>query len=465
MAALAVAAFRGLEYEVGEDGLPICVREIRTADEDEDDFDLDFDPGAEPTPTPARFIPPERRRGATSAVRSARSRREQENHIWDHYSGYVLAHRLRGFRAVFLRTPQGTSVAQGTAALRDLRVGLRRRFPYVDGLVLRRREDGRLVRVRGCGWFADYSLEASDDWSPHYSLMLGVIGYDAVAFEEAISELWALVLSKALRREYVLGLHDIAFGPDLHVGTVRYMAMRKETASGRNAHDFRALLGDELGTNWWHAWGWPCLKLVKVVKGDAKRVRGVSLLELRRRAVVLDDVRRGGRALPDWAGHFPHSRTGTPLHVLSGPWYGAAARYLVTGREEDLEAYRRELHATRRARRQARERETEPDFLGDEAQAESESEVADGSAGSVGEDPDRVGDGIDVGRRSSGSSSSGVRRPPDDRRTSWTAVTRRLTSSLRAFTAFLSSSFVCSGAAMRRAVVRRGRRSLEFEPP
>ena len=105
--------------------------------------------------------------------------------------GYVLAHELGGYLFLVLRTPKGTTVRQGHDETVRLRTGLRKIYPYVDGLEFESNQiDEGLTYVRGKGWHAHWSLERSDDGSPHYQLMVAVFGYDIREFEKTIRGIW-----------------------------------------------------------------------------------------------------------------------------------------------------------------------------------------------------------------------------------------------------------------------------------
>ena len=280
--------------------------------------------------------------GQTPTKRSERSRRAQLNSLLDHFPGFVLAHELGSFLFVSLRTPPGTTPVQGHQAMVRLRTGLEKVFSYVDGLVLQPDLlDESLTYVRGYGWHAHWSLERSDDGSPHYHLLVALFGYDAKEFEAAIRRLWSFTAA---------GPHDVHFGYKLGADTVQYLVGHKRTNSGHDAHDYSDVLGvgASLGTKWWGAWGGRCLQLVK---GHGEYVEGTSLEEMRHRAVASDEARWNGRDVPAYLAHYKDS-TGRPMYVVSGPWLGAAAVYMATG---SLRA----LHEYRRARIRCRERRRE----------------------------------------------------------------------------------------------------------
>ena len=305
-----------------------------------------------PTQAKNTSTPGNVRSGQTEARRSERSRRTQCNNMLDHYPGYVLAHLLGGFRFVSLRTPAGTTVAQGRQALVHLRTGLAKRFPYVSELVLQPDLfDESLLYVRGKGWFADYSLEAPDNGSPHFHLMVAVFGYDPAMFESAICELWEHELKEFLYSSVVFGPHYIHMGKDLGPETVQYMIGHKRTGRGRNPHDFTEWLaeGESLGTDWHGAMGRPCRALVR---GHGEFLDEASVEALRARAVVLDEVRWNGREVPAQFAHFQDRATGRRYYVVSGPWLGSAARYLATGSLRELGSYRRALLQYRRRKRE-----------------------------------------------------------------------------------------------------------------
>ena len=174
------------------------------------------------------------RPGQTGAIRSQRSRKNQLNNILDHLPGYVLAETLGGFRFVSLRTPEGTAVELGHRALVHLRTGLARRFAYVARLELQPDLlDESLVYVRGQGWYGDYSLEASDNLSPHFHIMLAIFGYDPAEFESAIFEVWEDALTKFTNISGPLGPYDVHVGNHLGPETVRYMVGHKRTRRER----------------------------------------------------------------------------------------------------------------------------------------------------------------------------------------------------------------------------------------
>ena len=280
--------------------------------------------------------------GETAPKRGDRSRRAQENSLLDYFAGYVLAYELGGFLFVSLRTPPGTTPAQGNAALVRLRTGLVRLFPYVDGLVLQPDLlDESLEYLCGRGWHAHWSLERSDDGSPHYHVAMALFGYDVAEFESAVRWLWSSTAA---------GPHDIHFGYQLGADTVQYMAGPKETKGGRDAQDFSDFLGDDvsLGTKWWGAWGGRCLQLVK---GHGEYVEGTSVEVLRNRAETIDRIRWNGRDVPAFLSHFVDAKTGQPMYVVSGPWLGAATVYMATGSLRALRDYRRARLRCRERRR------------------------------------------------------------------------------------------------------------------
>ena len=291
------------------------------------------------------------RPGQTEAIRSDRSRQTQLNNLLDHFPGYVLAYRLGGFRFVTLRTPAGTTVEQGHQALVHLRTELAKRFPYTDALELQPDLlNESLIYVRGRGWFADYSLEASANGSPHYHVMLAILGYDPATFVYTTSKFWEAALKKNLHDFDRLGPYDIHVGDHLGPETIQYMVGHKRTRCGRNAHDFTRWLGEGegLGTNWHGAMGSPCRALAK---GQGEYLDHVSVEALRARAIIIDEVKWGGRQVPDRFSHFQERETGTRFYVVSGPWLGSAARYLATGSLQELAEYRRALLRCRRQRR------------------------------------------------------------------------------------------------------------------
>ena len=219
MAATRVSALRRVLITCGEDGQPLAAREERKRQFWFDRWFRDEVGGARGSRTRPSAPPEGGWPGATSPRRSDRSRIDQRNHIIDHYTGYVLARRLGTYGFWSFRTPLGTTVAQGRDALRILRVGLAKRFPYKDGLVVCPAERGSGIRhVSGCGWFANYSLESSQNYSPHFHLMLATLGYDIAAFERASFALWERGLSRVLGRPYVLGAARCGFSPSLGPG-------------------------------------------------------------------------------------------------------------------------------------------------------------------------------------------------------------------------------------------------------
>ena len=442
MAATRVSALRRLLITPGVDGEPIAAREERKRW-----FDFGGSSRARATSGEGSRTRPSAPSeggcpGATNARRSDRSRTDQSNHILDHFSGHVLARRLGTYRFCTLRTPSGTTVAQGRDSMRILRVGLVKKFAYSDGLVLRPAETGLgLTYVSGSGWFGNYSLEASQDYSPHYHLMLALIGYDIAAFEEAILALWKHALSRVLGRPYFLGPLDVHFGLRLGPGTVRYMCDPKRTKTGHNPHDFRAVVpeGASLGTDWWHAWGGRCLTMVE---DPGQYVVGVSVAELRERAVMLDFVRTNGREVPDSAAHFRDPKTEEPNFVVGGRWYGAAARYMATGSQDDLDAYCQELLEARR-----QERDAEGDF---NPRGEDSDEATE--KGTEVDPCDE--DGVDSLTAAPRPSIKDVRREKQNPR-----MRRRTARRLRSnWIRFVRSWYVSSGAAIRRFATGRGRR-------
>ena len=307
-----------------------------------------------PRRTAPALAPGAIRPGQTAAKRSERSRRTQLNSLLDHFPGYVLAYLLGGFRLVTLRTPAGTTVEEGHQALVHLRTGLAKRFPYVSGLVLQPDLfDDSLQYVRGSAWFADYSLEASDNGSPHYHLMVAIFGYDPAMFESAICELWKHELKTFLNRSVTLGPYYIHVGQHLGPETVQYMVGHKRSRRGKNAQDFTEWLaeGESLGTDWHGAMGKRCRALVR---GHGEFLEHESVEALRARAVVLDEVRWNGREVPAEFAHFQDQATGRQFYVVSGPWLGSAARYLATGSLRELAAYRRALLEYRHRKRERR---------------------------------------------------------------------------------------------------------------
>ena len=385
---------------------------------------------------------------------------DQHNFILDVYPGFLLAHVLGRFRFVSLRTPSGTTVKQGRDALRMLRTRLTKEFPSFAALALEPGEiETSLRHVSGSGWFATYGLEASEDYSPHYHLMLGAFGYDILDFQRAILSLWEDALSRVLGRPYRLRPRDVNFGHHLGPDTIRYLCERKQKANGHDPHDFSPALGEgqPLGTDWWHAWGGQCLHLVRQVGGTGTVV-DVPTMELRERAIRLDEVRRNGREIPGFAAHFQDPTTEEHIYVVSGPWYGAAARYMVTGQEVHLAAYGRELRELRDARREHRAGKAA--FPSHEA---SEEEDTDGSADSASSAlllPEVQGRGADVAdprTRRSSPSEEDVRRRSEKRCTRWNTAIGRLAWPVRACTARVTSWFISSGAAICRAVVQCAR--------
>ena len=300
--------------------------------------------------------------GESSPLRTDRSRRVQQYSIWDHMPGYVLAHEHGGFRFAVLRTVPGMLPRDGHEALKDLRIGLRKRFAYVDGLAMQPSLfDESLVHVAGSGWHAHWSLERSADGSPHYQIMFAILGYDVAAFEAAVRELWAAAVARVLGVSRALGRRDLYFGRHLGGETVDYMVQHKRTGSGQHdAHDFSDVVGEGegLGTRWHGSMGGRCLKLVK---GHGEYVPDdVPVEELRERAATLDRVRWGGRPVPDRYAHARDAKTGRLLYVVPGPWSGHAALYMVTGSFRHLLAYRRARLECRQRKRAA---EPGDDFL------------------------------------------------------------------------------------------------------
>ena len=289
--------------------------------------------------------------GQTGVKRSKRSRKAQFNTLLDHFPGYVLAHALGGFRFVSLRTLPGMTVKQGHQALVHLRTGLAKRYRYVAELVLQPDFfDESLIYVRGKGWHADYSLEASDDGSTHFHIMMAIFGYDPAEFVATICKLWEYELTKFLNRSGALGPYYIHVGDHLGPETVQYMVGHKRTRRGRDAHDFSEWLGEgeSLGTDWYGVMGGPCRALVK---GNGEFLDQESVEALKARAIAIDQVKWGGRDVPETLAHFQDRATGTRFYVVSGPWLGSAARYLATGSLRDLAEYRRALLRSRHRRR------------------------------------------------------------------------------------------------------------------
>ena len=302
------------------------------------------------------------RTGESSPRRTDRSRRVQQYSIWDHMPGYVLAHEHGGFRFAVLRTVTGMLPREGHEALKDLRVGLWKRFAYVDGLELQPDLfDESLVHVAGSGWHGHWSLERSDDGSPHYQIMFAIFGYDVAAFEKAIRDLWAAAVARVLGVSRALGRRDVHLGRSLGGETVEYMVQHKRTRSGQgqhDAHDFRDVLGDGegLGTRWHGSMGGRCLAMVK---GHGEYVPDdVPVEVLRERAATVDHARWGGRPVPDRYAHARDAKTGRLLHFVSGPWVGHAARFMLTGSLRDLSAYRRARLECRQRKRAAESAES-----------------------------------------------------------------------------------------------------------
>ena len=291
--------------------------------------------------------------GHAGACRSDRSRRVQRNHLLDYLAGYVLAHQRRGFLFYSLRTPTGTTVQQGHEILLRLRTALVKRFPYVDGLMLQPDlSDESLVYVSGRGWHAHWSIERSDDATPHYHLMVALYGYDVLDFVSTVARHWSAASASVLGRDLGKRPHDVHFDLELGAQTIEYMCGHKRTSSNRAVHDFSDVVedGQGLGTKWWDVMGRPCLRLVR---GHGEFLHDVSPEEIRARAVTLDSVRWGGRRVPDTCAHFRHQETGRPVYVVHGPWLGYAAQYMATGSLWALAAYRRVLLQCRERRRRA----------------------------------------------------------------------------------------------------------------
>ena len=304
-----------------------------------------------PSQSEPRSVPRATRQGQTEAIRSERSRKTQLGNVLDCFPGYVLAYSRGSFRFVSLRTPAGTTLQQGHRAMVHLRTGLEKRFPFVDGLVLQPDLfDESIEYVQGSAWHADYSLEASDNGSPHFHLMVALFGYDPGAFESAIYELWNREVKAFLQDSAALGPNYVHVGRHLGADTVQYMVGHKRTRSGGNAHDFSRWLreGESLGTNWHGAMGGPCRALVK---GHGEYLDHESVKALRARAIIIDEVKWGGHEVPDKFSHFQDRATGARFYVVSGPWLGSAARYLATGSLLELADYRRALLQSRRRRR------------------------------------------------------------------------------------------------------------------
>ena len=289
--------------------------------------------------------------GHASACRSDRSRRAQWVHVLDHFPGYVLAYHLGGFLFFSLRTPPGTTVQQGHQILLRHRTGLAKRFPYVDGLMLQPDLwDENLTHVCGRGWHAHWSLERSDDGSPHYHVMAAIIGYDVSEFVSAVGPLWSSASESVLDRDLGDRPRDVHVDQQLGGQTIEYMCGDKRTSSGRDAQDFSDVVGEEkgLGTKWWGTMGRSCLRLVR---GHGEVLDNTCVAEIRARAMMLDWLRWGGREVPDRCAHFRHRVTGRLLYVVHGPWLGYAAQYMATGSLWALSAYRRALLQCRERRR------------------------------------------------------------------------------------------------------------------
>ena len=284
--------------------------------------------------------------GETSATRSDRSRQAQRDSILDHMPGYVAAHDRDGFYFCCFRTPAGMTVNQGYEALKRFRIAMCRRYAYVDGLEIERhRSLDIIVAVRGSGWHAHWSLERSDDASPHYSLMVAVYGYDVREFKADMEEAWGRAVASVLGVERAIGPRDIRIGRQLGVQTVLYASGRKRTRSSRfGAHNFGDVVapGESLGTKWWDTMGAPCLAIVR----SRPEYADGTVEELRARAVQLHRTRTRDRDIPDAFGHFRDEK-GRWCFVVSGPWFGAAAQYLATGSLEALSEYRKVLLISR----------------------------------------------------------------------------------------------------------------------
>ena len=258
---------------------------------------------------------------------------------------------MGGFFFFSLRTPFGTTVTQGHEIFVKLRTGLAKRFPYVDGLVFQPDMfNESLTYVCGRGWHAHWSLERSDDASPHYHMMTAVVGYDVEEFVSAVGNLWSSASESVLCRDLGDRPRDVHVDHKLGGQTIGYMCGHKKTSSHRDAHDFRDALeeGENLGTRWWDVMGRPCLRLVR---GHGEFLDDVSVEEFRARAETLDSVRCGGREVPDRRAHFRHRKTGRLIYIVHGPWLGYAAQYMATGSLWALSQYRRALLQCRERQR------------------------------------------------------------------------------------------------------------------
>ena len=202
----------------------------------------------------------------------------------------------------------------------------------------------------GRGWHAHWSLERSDDGSPHYHVMAAIIGYDVSEFVSAVGPLWSSASESVLDRDLGDRPRDVHVDQQLGGQTIEYMCGDKRTSSGRDAQDFSDVVGEEkgLGTKWWGTMGRSCLRLVR---GHGEVLDNTCVAEIRARAMMLDWLRWGGREVPDRCAHFRHRVTGRLLYVVHGPWLGYAAQYMATGSLWALSAYRRALLQCRERRR------------------------------------------------------------------------------------------------------------------